>query len=162
EVFGLGTGRAALQLPPTRDPDAPLLVEKRLRRGRERGPQSDAPVVGLRALDRSRGDRARVADLDGLGPPRSPPQAVAAAGVGGGLGRGGYDWWSLADRRFRITYYWKARRRIDDDYAAFAHVEGPGFRFQDDHLLGVGTHLTHAWAPGETVKDSREIDVPSD
>jgi F5/8 type C domain len=161
-VFGLGAGQAAFRLPETLDPNTPLLVEKRLRRALARAPDSDAPLLGLRELYRSTGDKARLEEVDELEAARFTPQRHTDWDFGDEIELVGYDWASIGARRYEITYYWQARRHVAADYAAFVHVEGPGYRFQDDQVLGGGSHLTHTWEPGETVKETREIDVPAD
>ena len=160
-VFGLGPGGAAFQSPVFADPHSPLLVEKRLRRQLAREPDSDAPLLGLRDLYRATGDRAHLAEIERLEAARFTPQQHTDWDFGDALELVGFDWASVGPRRYEITYYWKARRRVSEDYGAFAHVEGRGYRLQDDHVLGGVSHVTHTWEPGETVKDTREINLPS-
>jgi hypothetical protein len=158
-VLGPGRDDVALRLPEFPDPTLPAIVERRLRLQSEREPENDRPLVELRRLYRSLGETAKLADVERIEAERFRPQISLGWRFGRDLKLVGYDWRVLGPRRLEVTYYWRAMRSMDVEYAAYVHFDGAGVRFQDDYLLGspLGTRL---WIPDEVVKQRRVISVP--
>ncbi|MBC7287860.1 MAG: hypothetical protein H5T86_07420 [Armatimonadetes bacterium] len=66
--------------------------------------------------------------------------------------------------KFRITYRWQVKDRIDQDLRCFVHFTHPratrpeGIAYQNDHLFSTPTSQ---WVPGETVEDGPyTVEVP--
>ena len=65
---------------------------------------------------------------------------------------------------FSITYYWQCLQPIDRDYVIFVHFTKPNgkVKFQNDHHPKTGSYPTIIWKPGDIIKESYKITVPSD
>ena len=158
-VFGAGHGPKLVALPEFADPSSTMLTERRLRWQIEREPGNDAPLLALRRLYGSLGEREKVAPLEQLEAARFRPAVPLGWRFGTDLELLGYDWRVLGPRRFEITYYWKATRPMSHEYAAYVRFTGAGESFRDDCLPGA-PHTTPFWQPGEIVKQSRTVVVP--
>jgi hypothetical protein len=158
-VFGPGQGGKLLETANLADPRSRELTERRLWQQVERDADADAPLLALRALYRSLGEVDGVSRVDRLRAARFRPETSTAWAFGSDLELVGYDWRVLGGRRFRITYYWRAKRAMTTDYALYLHLTGDRGRFQDDCLLGA-PHSTRSWQTGEVIKQSRTIIVP--
>jgi hypothetical protein len=160
DVFGPASAGPLFQTPVLADPSSFAVAERRLRRELDRHPESDAKLRALRDLYRGHGDAERVAALDRLETERFSPSTPLDWSFGGVLELVGYDEKSLGDRELELTYYWKARRRMDRDYAAAVHFDGAGSRFQSDYVLGEAGHPTRTWQPGEIFKQTERVTIP--
>jgi tetratricopeptide (TPR) repeat protein len=79
-----------------------------------------------------------------------------------------------------ITYYWKALNKMNKSYAIFVHFSKKKLSssdfirkvkqklgmsivdfFQQDHLPLQGSYTTNQWLPGEIIKESYQVQVPS-
>jgi hypothetical protein len=66
--------------------------------------------------------------------------------------------------RFKIKYYFKCLKPIDEDWQIFVHMDSwGGFeqRIHGDHYPVFGKYRTSYWRPGEIIVDEREVKVPS-
>ncbi len=166
EIAIFGTRRDAgesgvpIELPVLSDPTSSEMLERRLRVEVDREPWSNRPLLHLASLYRRRDDRERLEDIERIAASRFEPQTLVGWRFGPDLVFVGYDWRALDPRRFEITYYWCAARKMAVDYAIYAHFEGPGFRFQDDYLLGAHARTTTTWEAGEIVKEKRVVELP--
>ena len=125
-------------------------------------PVNRGAALRLENLYRAAGDRDGVERMARLVRERFTPKNPVTLELGGELGLLGYDWEVVAPRRIRIVWSWTALRQTPWEYAAFVHFEGPGFRFQDDHLLGTRGHRTKDWNPGHVVTDARDVEIPAE
>ena len=123
-------------------------------------PWSDRAIRALRGEYELAKRMEGVAEMERLELERFTPRTKVGWDFGGLLTLVGYDFLAVGPREFDVTYYWRARGRMKSNYAAFVHFESPGFRFQDDYVLGVGEHGTANWEDGETVKVTRRIRIP--
>lgn len=65
--------------------------------------------------------------------------------------------------KVRIVYYWEALKRMDKDYAIFAHFKNDGrIVFQNDHYPLSGGYQTSKWEKGDIIRESYDILVPED
>jgi hypothetical protein len=140
-------------------PVGPLL-ERYRREQIESEPWRDRAIRALRGEFELAKRMDGVAEMERLERERFTPKARAGWDFAGMLTLVGYDFVAAGPREFEITYYWRARRKMRSDYAAFVHFDGPGSTFQDDHILGAPLHHTRSWETGETVKDTRRVIVP--
>jgi hypothetical protein len=164
-IFGTppdaGESGIPFELPVLSDPTSSEALERRLRLEADREPWSNRPLVDLSLLYRRRGDRERLAEIERMAARRFAPQTLVGWRFGRDLVFVGYDSRALGPRRFEITYYWCAARKMAVDYAIYAHFAGPGFRFQDDYTLGAPARTTTTWEAGEIVKEKRVVEVPA-
>ncbi len=123
-------------------------------------PWSDRAILGLRGEYALAKRPEGVAEMERLERERFSPKMRVGWDFAGLLTLVGYDLLPVGPRELDVTYYWQARRKMRSDYAAFVHFDGPGSRFQDDHILGVTGHRTGSWEPGETVKVTRRVTLP--
>ena len=123
-------------------------------------PWSDRAIRALRGEYALAKRMEGVAEMERLELERFTPRTKVGWDFGGLLTLVGYDFLAVGPREFDVTYYWRARGKMKSNYAAFVHFESPGFRFQDDYVLGVGEHGTANWEDGETVKVTRRIRIP--
>lgn len=68
-------------------------------------------------------------------------------------------------RAFLITYYWRALRKIGDDYRVFVHVMKEtdlSFAIGWDHPPARGRYPTSFWQPGTIIKDRGLYFLPND
>jgi F5/8 type C domain-containing protein len=149
-----------LAFPIFSDPRSPEVLERRLRLEADGEPASNRALLELARHYRSRGDREHLAEVDRLTADRFVPQTLVTWRFGRDLVLVGYDWRALDSRRFEITYYWQAARKMAVEYAVYAHFAGPSFRFQDDYVLGAPARTTETWEPGEVVKEKRIVTLP--
>ncbi|MCX7959542.1 MAG: hypothetical protein N3B13_10900 [Deltaproteobacteria bacterium] len=66
--------------------------------------------------------------------------------------------------RFKIKYYFKCLKPIDEDWQIFVHMDSwGGFeqRIHGDHYPVFGKYRTSNWRVGEIIVDEREVKVPS-
>lgn len=69
---------------------------------------------------------------------------------------------AVAGQRLKLRYFWRCPAHVDrTDMAVFVHFEGPGGRFQDDHLFLAGQDTGYQPLPEIFIKDSSVI-VPKD
>ena len=64
----------------------------------------------------------------------------------------------------RLTIVWQTQQALATEYTAFAHLldqEGQGWA-GDDHPPRAGLYPTTAWGPGEMVRDTHTLIIPSD
>jgi hypothetical protein len=160
DVFGQAPAGPIFQPPVLADPNSFEVAEHRLRHEMDRHPETNAALRELRELYRTHGDLERVATLDRLQAERFSPAVSLGWRFGDALELVGYDRKTLGSRDLEITYYWKARRRMDADYAAFLHVQGAQGNFQADYVLGSVGHFTRSWQPGEIVKQTERLSLP--
>ncbi|MCD6338734.1 MAG: hypothetical protein J7M29_05065 [Verrucomicrobia bacterium] len=66
---------------------------------------------------------------------------------------------ALGDRRFRLTYRWKASRPVSKDYRVFVHFTDKTGKilFQDDHAP---PRPASQWLPGRVIEETREVRAP--
>jgi hypothetical protein len=162
DVFGNAPAGPIFQPPMYADPNAYEVAVRRLRREMDRNPETNAALLELRELYRSHGQAERMAVLDRAQAERFSPAVSLGWRFGSALELVGYDRKTLGPRDLQITYYWKARRRMDADYAAFIHVQGAAETFQVDYVLGSVGHCTRSWLPGEIVKQTERLSLPED
>jgi hypothetical protein len=136
------------------------LLERHRREQIDGEPWSDRAIRALRGEYELAKRMDGVAEMDRLERERFTPATKVGWDFGGLLTLVGYDLEAIGPREFDVTYYWRARRKMKANYAAFVHFDGPGSRFQDDHVLGVPLHDTASWEDEETVKVTRRIRVP--
>lgn len=70
----------------------------------------------------------------------------------------------MAGETLRLTLYWQAQRRMDEDYTVFVHLldrEGQIQAQRDNQPLD-GAYPTSIWDKGEIVKDEYELSIPPD
>jgi hypothetical protein len=136
------------------------LLERHRREQIDGEPWSDRAIRGLRGEYELAKRMDGVAEMELLERERFTPRTKVGWDFAGLLTLVGYDLAAVGPREFDVTYYWRAQRKMSSNYAAFVHFEGPGSRFQDDHVLGVPQHGTASWEDGETVKVTRRVRVP--
>ncbi len=136
------------------------LLERYRREQIEGEPWSDRAINALRDEYELAKRMDGVEEMERLEIERFTPMMRVGWDFAGLLTLVGYDFLAVGPRQFDVTYYWQAQRRMRSDYAAFVHFDGPGSRFQDDHILGVPQHRTGSWEAGETIKDTRRVSVP--
>jgi arylsulfatase A-like enzyme len=94
---------------------------------------------------------------------RPAPRIEARADFGGKVRLLGVDLAPEAVARggtFQITYYFEALGTLKGDWRVFVHIEGPGGRFQDDHVPVDGVYTFARWKKGQYVADARTVTVP--
>ena len=136
------------------------LLEQYRRQQIESEPWSDRAINSLRGHYELAKRMDGVAEMERLEIERFTPRIKVGWDFAGLLTLVGYDFLAVRPREFDVTYYWRAQRKMRSDYTAFVHFEGPGPRFQDDHILGIPLHRTGSWEAGETVKVTRRVIVP--
>jgi hypothetical protein len=136
------------------------LLERYRREQIESEPWSDRSINSLRGHYELAKKMDGVAEMERLEVERFTPRIKVGWDFASLLTLVGYDFLAVGSREFDVTYYWRAQRKMRSDYTAFVHFEGPGSRFQDDHILGVPPHRTGSWETGETVKFTRRVIVP--
>ena len=64
-------------------------------------------------------------------------------------------------RAFRITYYWKSLKPMNETHKVFVHFlnEREGIVFQQDHMPFYGLYNTSQWKAGEIIKETYNVDV---
>lgn len=136
------------------------LLERHLREQLVGRPWSDEAIRTLRDLygDAQYGDG--VAEMERLLAEQFSPRVRLDWSFGGVLTLVGYDFTPLEGRQLEITYYWRAERPLEQSYFASVHFQNDGFRFQDDHALGVPGYATERWHAGETVNIVRRVTPP--
>jgi hypothetical protein len=159
-VFGPGASGTALRFPEFSDPASPPVAERRLRLELAREADTDKPLVELRRLYRSLGERPKLREVERIEAERFRPVVRVDWRFGPPLKLLGYDWQAVGPRRVRITYYWQAMRTMDEDYAVYLRLRGGEHLLKEDHFPGA--EATTRWVPEEIVKDVREISVPAD
>ncbi len=162
DVLGQASRGPIFQPPVLADPNSYEVAEHRLRREIDRHPETNATLLELRELYRAHGEAERAAAIDRLQTERFSPAVSLGWRFGTGLELVGYDRKSSGPRELEITYYWKARRRLEADYAASVHVRGPQGHFQSDYVLGPADHPTRTWQPGEIVKQTERLTISQD
>jgi hypothetical protein len=160
DVFGQAPAGPIFQPPVLADPSSFEVAEHRLRHEMDRHPETDAALRELRELYRRHSDMEHVTALDQVQAEHFSPTVSLGWRFGEALELAGYDRNTLGPRDLEITYYWKARRRMDADYAAFVHVKGAQGNFQADYVLGSVGHFTRSWQPGEIVKQTERLSLP--
>jgi hypothetical protein len=158
-VFGIGD-RPGIAMPALADPGSLELVERRLRREFSLEPSTSWPLLELERLYAQTGERDRLAEVERLAAERFSPAVRVGWSFGGILRLLGYDARTIDDTELELTYYWQAQARMDRDYAVLLHVHGSAERFQGDYVLGAPGHPTHAWLPGEIVKQTERLVLP--
>jgi hypothetical protein len=136
------------------------LLEQHRRQQIESEPWSDRAINALRGHYELARRMDGVAEMKRLALERFTPRTKVDWDFAGLLTLVGYDFLAVGPREFDVTYYWRAQRKMSSDYAAFVHFDRPGFRFQDDHILGVPARRTRSWEAAETVKVTRRVIVP--
>jgi len=136
------------------------LLERYRREQIEREPWSDRAINSLRSEYELARRMDGVAEMERLEIERFTPGTKVDWDFAGLLTLVGYDFVAVGPREFDLTYYWRVRRKMRSDYAAFVHFDRPGARFQDDHVLGVPKRRTRSWEPGEILKITRRVIVP--
>jgi hypothetical protein len=159
-LLGSSDDGVAFRKPVFTDPSTPALVERRLRRAADRDPSTNRPLVELAALYEKTGDADRRREVDAFSHDRFTPRTLLGWRFGRAIRLVGYDCSIVGPRELEITYYWRAERRMRTAYAMSGHFEGPGFRFQDDYVMGAPVNPTGGWIPGEVVKEKRRIVIP--
>ena len=61
--------------------------------------------------------------------------------------------------KFKITYYWKSLKPINESYKVFVHFlnESGDVVFQDDHEPFYGLYNTNEWKAGEIIKETYNV-----
>jgi hypothetical protein len=163
-VLGVGPANTAVRLETPRfgDPQRVEAASRRLRRDIEREPNSSRRLRALELLYRSSGDAIGAGQAATLLTDRFTPATLIEWRFGHELELVGYDWHPSGPRSFEITYYWRAVRTMESDYAMTGHFQGAQTVHQDDYLLGATERNTRSWEPGETFKQTRRIEFPRD
>src|SRR5262249_21033246 len=60
-----------------------------------------------------------------------------------------------------VRFGWRATRRVPEDYTVFVHLDSPGRRLIQDHVLG-GGFGTSQWAPGERTVETLPLAIAED
>jgi F5/8 type C domain len=163
DVFGQASAGSSIFQPPVfADPTSFEVAEHRLRREIDRHPETNAALLELRELYRTHGQPDRAAAIDRIQTERFSPTVALGWRFGAALELLGYDRKSSGPRELEITYYWKARSRMDADYAASVHVRGSQGHFQSDYVLGPADHPTRSWQPQEIVKQTERLTLPEE
>lgn len=91
-----------------------------------------------------------------------PPQHAVHANFEGKLELVGYDLPDEVDRGqpFKITLYYKVDQALGASYKVFLHFDGPGNRFNGDHVPLDGKFATNYWVPGFYVIDEYTVTPP--
>jgi len=74
----------------------------------------------------------------------------------------GYDLNKTINKnRFKITYYWKSLKPVNESYKIFVHFlnESGDVIFQQDHMPFYGLYNTNEWNVGEIIKETYNIGV---
>jgi len=161
DVFGRASRGPIFQPPVFSDPSSFAVAERRLRREADRHPESNAALLALGELYRTHDAADRLAEVEHVETEGFSPAIRLGWRFGDALELVGYDARALNGRELELTYYWKTKRRMDQDYAASVHFDGPA-RFQSDYVLGDPAHPTQTWQPGEIVKQTERVRVPAD
>ena len=149
-----------LETPRFGDPRRAEAASRRLRRDVEREPDSSRPLLALELLYRSNGDAARAREVATLLADRFTPRTLVEWRFGHELELLGYDWRPAGPRALEITYYWRAARTMGSDYAMTGRLQGTETVRADDYVLGAPGHTTRSWEAGETLKQTRRIEIP--
>jgi 4-amino-4-deoxy-L-arabinose transferase-like glycosyltransferase len=88
------------------------------------------------------------------------PQHEVHADLEGKVELVGYDLPPELDRgrKFKITLYYKVNAPIAGTYKIFVHFDGPGTRFNADHVPLTGKFPTNYWVPGYYIIDEFEAE----
>jgi hypothetical protein len=72
----------------------------------------------------------------------------------------GYDVPAELDRgrTFKITMYYLVKAPIGGAYKVFIHFDGPGNRFNGDHVPLEGKFPTNYWVPGYYIIDEHDME----
>jgi arylsulfatase A-like enzyme len=102
----------------------------------------------------------------GVTPPGAPAPAPSHA-VGGLVGDqfelGGYDLEPATVRpgsEVVVTYHFGVRKRIDNRWRLFFHLEGPAGYRNIDHVPVEGLMPLERWRPGQHIRDRQRIFIP--
>jgi arylsulfatase A-like enzyme/MFS family permease len=60
-----------------------------------------------------------------------------------------------------VTYHFTAKKRLEAGWRLFFHLEGPGGFKNMDHVPVEGLMPLQRWRPGQTIRDTYRIPVPS-
>ena len=62
-------------------------------------------------------------------------------------------------RMFKITYYWKSLKPVNESYKVFVHFvnESGNIAFQNDHMPFYGLYNTSEWKVGEIIKETYNV-----
>lgn len=93
------------------------------------------------------------------GPLPKAPQFAASADFEGKIELLGYDVKPEIDRgaEFTITMYYKVKQAVPAGYKVFIHFDGPGTRFNGDHVPLEGRFPTNYWVPGSYIIDEHKV-----
>ncbi len=89
-----------------------------------------------------------------------PPQHEVHADFEGKVELVGYDLPAELQRgrNFKITLYYKVNQPVGGAYKVFLHFDGPGTRFNGDHIPLEGRFPTNYWVPGYYIIDEHEME----
>src|SRR5262249_35187926 len=81
----------------------------------------------------------------------------------GGIRFLGYDWKPRDRSLWEITYYWTTASRIEQDYRVTEEFRcGDRVLLVRDHYVTAGQHPLPEWAPGEVVRQTFPVYLPSE
>jgi 4-amino-4-deoxy-L-arabinose transferase-like glycosyltransferase len=93
-------------------------------------------------------------------PPSPPPQhPIGAEFEGGKIVLLGYDLPAQVSRgsKFTVKLYFQVKQKVPGTYKIFLHFDGPGTRFNGDHVPLDGKFPTTLWSPGDYITDVYEM-----
>jgi hypothetical protein len=97
-------------------------------------------------------------------PPNPPPRRVVHANWENKVELLGVDLPDtvsrLTDGKFAITLYFHVKDKLPAGYKVFIHFDGPGNRFNGDHVPADGRFPTQFWSPGDYISDRFVVPVP--
>jgi hypothetical protein len=89
-----------------------------------------------------------------------PPQHEVHADFENKVELVGYDLPAELDRgrQFKITLYYKVKAPLEGAYKVFLHFDGPGTRFNGDHIPLESRFPTNYWVPGFYIIDEHDME----
>ena len=135
--------------------------EERLRRRAEKDQRRDGDWSVLRDLRRKAGDAEGAAALEELRRARFTPSERLDIHFEDQLTLLGIDHRYVAPSELEVTYYWRADRKLPEDYALYSRLGGHGCALRSEFVLGTPDYTTRRWAPGETFKTVDRLILPT-
>jgi hypothetical protein len=119
--------------------------------------QSSRHLLVSNRLEAGERDRNRLRELVRQTPPS--PQHAATAEFDGKIALIGYDLPPQISRgsNFVIKLHFQVKEKPPAGYRIFLHFDGPGTRFNGDHLPLDGKFPTELWSAGDYITDPHEM-----
>lgn len=158
-VLGVAQGERGL-----RSPQYPItddVLARRFEMSDAEHPETDRWLRALADLRREHGDAAALAEIERRRAGRFTPRALVRWRFEDGLELVGYDAAILGPRSFEITYIWRAHRAMRTAYALTSRLTLGDAHVADDAVIATPA-TTETWEPGETVKETRRLELPAD